>query len=242
MRHIPIPEGREKQGEESLHHLVFHCKGCLESWKRIWAWGPLATLCIRLPPHLTHRKGPPYPPCSYDLPSLRYLFFFFDPQVTCPIQLPFRLLSMDHVPPEHSPFSSHSLSLTPSLSFPLGGVPGPLFVQRSRWSSRYIMYYWQSCSSCTHTHTHSSTPAAFRPTANSLSLLAEVSRMREREKRLCMCMCVWVCECDLYPWVAGFLIRGQGPHCSDKDRDGDRGLLEPLPEETLSYETDNVCS
>lgn len=74
-------------------------------------------------------------------------------------------------------------------------------------------------------------PADFRLDANPLCVLAEAtgSRMRERKS-----MCVWVqvCECDLYPRVEGFLIRGQGPHCSDKDGDG--GLLEPVLKETLS--------
>ncbi len=182
-------------------------------------------------------------------PSIAPLSFFLDPQVTCPIQLPFRLLSMDHVPPEHSPFSlipitrAFSLSLFPPWWCPwapiCAAVPVVLWIHYVLLTVLFVLY------SHTHTHTHTHTLLY----ACSLSPCCKLSQsfgwgaweLDERERKKTMCMCVWVCECDLHPRVAGFLIRGQGPHCSDKGRDGDRGLLETLPEETLSYATDTCA-
>ncbi len=187
----------------------------------------------RLPPITHTRKGPPYPPCSYDLPSLRYLFFGSAGYL--PIQLPFRLLSIDHVPPEHYPFSFHSLSLALSFSlFPpwwcpwapiCAAVPVVLWIHYVLLTVLFLLYSLIPPAR-THTHTHTHTHTTLR-LLQSFALLQTLSVFWlrclgagwERERKKIMCMCVWVCECDLYLRVAGFLIRGQGPHCSDKDRD-----------------------
>ncbi len=224
----------------------------------IWARGPLATLCIRLPPITHTERGLPIPPVAMTFHRSAIFFFGSAGYLPYPITLqaafnrpcttrtlPF-LLSFLITRSFFFSLSPLVVSLGPYLCSSPGGPLDTLCITDSPVPP--VLTH----SSCTHTHTHTHTHHTHTHTPlrllQSFALLQTLSVFWlrclgagwERERKKIMCMCVWVCECDLYLRVAGFLIRGQGPHCSDKDRDGDRGLLEPLPKETLSYETDNV--